>query len=1016
VLVRVRLIGPLSVERGDETLTGSALGGLRERRLLAILAIAGGEVVSKDVITERLWDRLPTNPAAAIDTAVSLTRRALGSAANVLETQRPGYRLTCPTDLSELERLIGARRWDDALAMMDVDLLAADPGSEWIEAQRREFARQRLDVLLAAAQAAVASGDDVLAMERFSAALQHDPLREDAYRGQMAALTRLGRAAEALRSYERCRRVLREEIGADPSPPTLALYDQIVAGRQPGREAAPRRAASAVPFLGRRVELARLAAPTTTCSVRVVLGEPGMGKSRLLEEALELVGQRTVSGTKCFRLVSPVPYSVLAELAPELLAGDGPATTVAAAQATRLATAWVDELASRPRTLVIDDLQWADEPSLAVLGLVLRRKPPDLLLLAAARDTELVQEGPASQLLELAGGLGLLETVTLGPLSADEIVAGGFSFDDWERTGGHPLLFTERLRGGGEDDLASLVLARATAAGPDATDLLRAAAILDRAAPLAGLGAVAELPPAAAREAATRLAREALLVETGGLWRVRHDVIAELVQTDLAPAARRSWHTRALEMLEDSGADPAELAHHALAAAAWDRCLRYSLEAGDRALAAYANREAAGHYRRARQLIAEHGPGDLDHDSTVHRAVLGEARALIVLAQTEEARRLLQELPETRGRAQAERLLLEADCGWAAWKPSRAIAPAEEALRIAVDLADDELEGRVHAFIANPYGSLGHLDLAAEHIDAAFAIASRRGEPPAAIVLYRLGLIQHQRGQEAAALDTLDRCRERALTEHDERALVFERVVRAWALGALGRYGEALSALDDVRSIGRGEEAVVRGRIPNTRASILYDLGLVEMALDADEESLEITRGHEGAGVLEPQIQTLLNLATDHVHLKDLDRAASCLSEVEALSVDAEYARFRYMNRFHWVRGLLHLEANDVDAALDSAAEVGAMADTHGAPKYVVRANLLKGMALARRPVERDAAVTSLRAAARRAEQQGFAALAERAHRAAAELVGGGHHTRRADHWRASIVRSVDGPLRDRLR
>ena len=91
--------------------------------------------------------------------------------------------------------------------------------------------------------------------------------------------------------------------------------------------------------------------------------------------------------------------------------------------------------------------------------------------------------------------------------------------------------------------------------------------------------------------------------------------------------------------------------------------------------------------------------------------------------------------------------------------------------------------------------------------------------------------------------------------------------MRSWALGALGRYGEALAALDDVGAIGRGEEAVVHGRVPNTRASLLFDLGLVEMALDADEESLEITRGASGAGVVEPQIQTLLNLATDHLHL-----------------------------------------------------------------------------------------------------------------------------------------------------
>jgi hypothetical protein len=64
--------------------------------------------------------------------------------------------------------------------------------------------------------------------------------------------------------------------------------------------------------------------------------------------------------------------------------------------------------------------------------------------------------------------------------------------------------------------------------------------------------------------------------------------------------------------------------------------------------------------------------------------------------------------------------------------------------------------------------------------------------------------------------------------------------------------------------------------------------------------------------MLEPQIQTLLILATDYLTLRDPDRAAACLREVEGPVIDAEYARVRYMNRFHWVRGRLHVEAGEV--------------------------------------------------------------------------------------------------------
>src|SRR5207253_11208738 len=114
--------------------------------------------------------------------------------------------------------------------------------------------------------------------------------------------------------------------------------------------------------------------------------------------------------------------------------------------------------------------------SLQVLALVLRRRGR-VRICATAREGEL-QQSAAAQLLDLAASLGLLERMELGPLRPEELQAGGFTFEDWQHTAGHPLFLAERARGGSATDLAGLVLERAGRLGVDATEVLRLSAVL----------------------------------------------------------------------------------------------------------------------------------------------------------------------------------------------------------------------------------------------------------------------------------------------------------------------------------------------------------------------------------------------------------------------------------------------------------------------------------------------------------------------------------------------------------
>ncbi len=158
----------------------------------------------------------------------------------------------------------------------------------------------------------------------------------------------------------------------------------------------------------------------------------------------------------------------------------------------------------------------------------------------------------------------------------------------------------------------AMIQARLTKLASSARQLVRASAVLGTQASAQRLWQVAEVGMQAGVEALEEAVGSGILREEQagagrpGSYRFAHELMREVVYTELGEARRQVLHQRALARLSNEGARASELAYHALAAGEAEAASRYSLQAGDEALAVFAVEDAIGHYEQARALLQEH--------------------------------------------------------------------------------------------------------------------------------------------------------------------------------------------------------------------------------------------------------------------------------------------------------------------------------------------------------------------------------------------------------------------------
>ena len=385
--VHIDVLGPVRArDAGGADLTPD---GTLQRRLLALLVLHRGQVVTTEAAIDALWPTAPPrDPAAALQTHLFRLRKSLPS--GVVTSTDDGYRLDparVEVDAERLAATVASGATDRAaLTALEAALARwrgpaypelADVDDGRVEAARLE--ELRVLSLERLAEARLAEGATEGLVVDLAALVEEHPLRERPRALLMEALAATGRVAEALRSYDDFRRRLGDELGIDPSPALEAQHRGLLDGSALGGWAIAHRLPLAVSSLvGREDLLDQASALAEGQRVLSLLGPGGVGKTRL---AIEL-GHR-------LRAARPDRPVVLIELAT--------ATTESAVEAVAAALAiegrpglglterLAEVLADVDAVLLLDNCEHVLEPVAALVECLLAGSP-QLSIVATSRE------------------------------------------------------------------------------------------------------------------------------------------------------------------------------------------------------------------------------------------------------------------------------------------------------------------------------------------------------------------------------------------------------------------------------------------------------------------------------------------------------------------------------------------------------------------------------------------------------------------------------------------------------
>ncbi|MEM1278439.1 MAG: BTAD domain-containing putative transcriptional regulator [Cyanobacteria bacterium P01_H01_bin.152] len=676
-ILEISLLGGFSLIYDGHSIRDIAAG--RSQQLLAYLLLHRSTAQPRERIAFLMWPQATETQARAnLRKLLSGLRRLLPNADAFLWSDTkslqwiPGADFSL--DVAEFQAAIkeGEQVFDRtsrqaalerAIHCYQGDLLP-NYEDEWIVLEREQLQQMQSRALEQLIGMLEERHNYSMALSYAQKLLQMNDLNEAAYYTLMRLYGLSGDRANALQSYHQCMTILREELGIVPSTNTRQLYEQLLDEDAPLAQPSHRASCSASlrplrslpqpllsnkvsPLVGRESERAILlqwAQPILSNghdgeskiakTMVLLIGEPGIGKTRLLEELLTIA---SASNAQVLRgngfaaemmrpfgvwidalrtsamlpNVSPLPE--LGYLLPEL-GQSSQAPTELSHLFDAIVTLLNQWAQAAPLFILFDDIQWLDEASSALLHYAMRLlRPLPVAFVCTARDGELAENVAAWQVIQALNREQQLQTLELQPLNQEQtadlmhqinkgessVLSSAVIHQAFLDSGGNPLFVIEIARSLAphqsvpSNTLEVLIRARLQQLDAAAREFLPWAAVWGRSFNPSTVAQIADYQVNKLLTAIEVLEQQALIRPGASLGQeIRydfvHDIVRQVVYRQLSEPRRRLMHARIAYTLQqvtqdDSltskiayhaalGDNPALAASSALAAA--KRCLK----------------------------------------------------------------------------------------------------------------------------------------------------------------------------------------------------------------------------------------------------------------------------------------------------------------------------------------------------------------------------------------------------------------------------------------------------------